>query len=148
MNSFLEKYGDRFVNPVDFAYERDGYRMECIIEDLPVEDALFIDIGKETIKSYQSVIETAGTIFVNGPMGAYEQPLFAHGTEAVWNAIANSPGYSVIGGGDTVNAAASLVDDAKARFDYICTAGGALVRFLSGTELPLMQALKRAYRKV
>lgn len=146
--SFLQAHGDRFVSPVDFAYERDGCRMECKIEDLPVEDALFIDIGKETIKSYESAIETAGTIFVNGPMGAYEKPLFAHGTRAVWNAIANSPGYSVIGGGDTVNAASSLVDEAETRFGYICTAGGALVRFLSGTELPLIRALKGAYRKV
>ena len=81
-------------------------------------------------------------------MGAYEKPLFTEGTRAVWNAIANSPGYSVVGGGDSVNAAASLVDDADNHFDYICTAGGALVRFLSGVELPLIQALKQAYRKV
>ncbi len=145
---FVDKFGDRFVNPVDFAYEQNGSRRECSIPELPIENALFLDIGSQTISRYESVIQTAGTIFVNGPMGAYEKPLFAEGTRAVWNAIANSPGYSVVGGGDSVNAAASLVDDADNHFDYICTAGGALVRFLSGVELPLIQALKQAYRKV
>ena len=145
---FVDKFGDRFVNPVDFAYEQNGSRRECSIPELPIENALFLDIGSQTISRYESVIHTAGTIFVNGPMGAYEKPLFAEGTRAVWNAIANSPGYSVVGGGDSVNAAASLVDDADNHFDYICTAGGALVRFLSGVELPLIQALKQAYRKV
>ncbi len=145
---FVDKFGDRFVNPVDFAYEQNGSRRECSIPELPIENALFLDIGSQTISRYESVIHTAGTIFVNGPMGAYEKPLFTEGTRAVWNAIANSPGYSVVGGGDSVNAAASLVDDADNHFDYICTAGGALVRFLSGVELPLIQALKQAYRKV
>jgi len=77
----------------------------------------------------------AGTIFINGPAGAYENPLFEKGTREIWNAIAEAPGYSVIGGGDK-------------KFGYICTAGGAMVRFLSGKELPLIKALKKAYRKV
>jgi len=145
---FLGKYEDRFINPVDFAYERRGLRVECTTSELPIDDVLFLDIGSKTIRQYESAIDKAGTIFVNGPMGAYENPLFTKGTQAVWNAIANSPGFSVVGGGDSVNAAASLVPDAKNRFDYICTAGGALVRFLSGTELPLIKALQRAYRRV
>ena len=145
---FMEKYKDRFVNPTDFAYERDGTRVECTLEELPVDDALYLDIGSQTIARYQAVIANAGTIFVNGPMGAYENPLFEQGTRAIWNAIATSPGYSVVGGGDSVNAATSLVEGAEAHFDYICTAGGAMVRFLSGVELPLIKALKKAYRKV
>ncbi|NMB45392.1 MAG: phosphoglycerate kinase [Firmicutes bacterium] len=146
--AFIEKYGERFVNPVDFAYERNGSRVECSLDELPIDDVLYLDIGSQTISCYKSVIEDAGTIFVNGPMGVYENPLFEQGTRAIWNAVAASPGYSVVGGGDSVNAAAMLVDDAKARFDYICTAGGAMVRFLSGVELPLIKALKKAYRKV
>lgn len=145
---FMEKFKDRFMNPLDFAYERDGTRVECSLDELPIDDALYLDIGSQTISRYQSVIEKAGTIFVNGPMGAYENPLFEQGTRAIWNAIATSPGYSVVGGGDSVNAATSLVEDAETHFDYICTAGGAMVRFLSGAELPLIKALKKAYRKV
>lgn len=145
---FMAKYGERFLNPVDFAYERDGARCECGLDELPIDDALYLDIGQETVAQYESVISKAGTIFANGPMGAYETPLFEQGTRDIWNAIATSPGYSVVGGGDSVNAAASLVEDHHTRFGYICTAGGAMVRFLSGIELPLLRALKKAYRKV
>lgn len=145
---FMEKHGDRFINPVDFAYERSGCRVECSLDELPIDDALYLDIGSQTIARYKTVINSAGTIFVNGPMGVYENPLFESGTRTIWNAIADSSGYSVVGGGDSVNAADSLVVDAENRFDYICTAGGAMVRFLSGVELPLVKALKRAYRKV
>ena len=59
--------------------------------------------------------------------------------------MANAPGYTVVGGGDSVNAAYTFVENPETKFDYICTAGGAMVRFLSGVELPLITALKKAY---
>lgn len=145
---YMEKFGDKFLNPVDFAYERDGKRVECSIDDLPIDDVLFMDIGTKTIELYKKEINRAGTIFVNGPAGAYENPIFEKGTREIWNAIADAPGYSVVGGGDSVTAAQKLVENAEKKFGYICTAGGAMVRFLSGKELPLIKALKKAYRKV
>lgn len=145
---YMEKFGDKFLNPVDFAYERDGKRVECSIDDLPIDDALFMDIGTKTIELYKEEISRAGTIFVNGPAGAYENPIFEKGTREIWNAIADASGYSVVGGGDSVTAAQKLVENAEKKFSYICTAGGAMVRFLSGKELPLIKALKKAYRKV
>lgn len=144
---FMNKFGDHFVNPVDFAYKKDGKRIECSLDDLPIDDALFLDIGPETIKLFKKVIAKAGTLFVNGPAGAYEDPLFELGTKEIWNAIANAKGYSVIGGGDSVSAAQKLVEDAENKFSYICTAGGAMVRFLSGIELPLLKALRKAYER-
>jgi phosphoglycerate kinase len=91
------------------------------------------------------VIAGAGTLFVNGPPGVYENELFENGTKAIWNAIAAADGYSVIGGGDTVTAATKYVD--LNDISYVCTAGGAMVRFLSGKKLPLMVAMDNAYAR-
>lgn len=142
---YLDRFEEKFVNPIDFAYEEDGRRKECGLAGLAEAGALFMDIGKQSIELFCREIAAAGTIFVNGPMGAYEKPLFAEGTKVVWNAIADAPGYSVVGGGDSVTAAQRFVENANERFGYICTAGGAMVRFLSGDELPLITALRKAY---
>ncbi len=144
---FMNRFGDKFVNPIDFAYEKNGKRMECLLNELPIDNALFLDVGSQTIKLFKDEISRAGTIFVNGPAGAYERTLFEKGTKEIWNAVAESKGYSVIGGGDSVTAAQKLVSDADKKFNYICTAGGAMVRFLSGIKLPLLQALKKAYER-
>ncbi len=142
---YLERFEEKFVNPVDFAYEENGQRQECRLADLPVPSALFMDIGSESIKRFAHEIGKAGTIFVNGPVGAYENELFSEGTKVIWNAIADAPGFSVVGGGDSVSAAHRFVENPEERFGYICTAGGAMVRFLSGVELPLITALRKAY---
>lgn len=139
---YLRDYPGKIVVPVDFAYEKDGARVEVPVDKLPV-DALLMDIGANTIKLFEKVIEGAGTIFVNGPAGVYENRLFEAGTKSIWNAVANAKGYSVIGGGDTVSAAARYVDLSK--INYVCTGGGAMIRFLSGVKLPLIEAMKKAY---
>ena len=106
---------------------------------------MYLDIGHKTIARFEEVLSSAGTIFVNGPAGVYENKIFEDGTKAIWQAIANAEGYSVIGGGDTVSAAQRFIDTAK--IDYVCTAGGAMVRFLSGKKLPLIEAMEKAYSK-
>ena len=84
----------------------------------------------------------AKTVFVNGPAGVYENPLFQLGTKRLWNALAETDAYTVIGGGDSVSAAAKFgVTD---KMGYVCTAGGAMVRFLSGKRLPLIEAMENA----
>ena len=100
---------------------------------------MFLDIGAKSVGIFEDELMKAGTIFVNGPAGVYENPIFAYGTDKIWNAIANSPAYSVIGGGDTVTAAAKFID--LNSINYVCTAGGAMVRFLSGKRLPLIEAM-------
>ncbi|MHB1392514.1 MAG: phosphoglycerate kinase [Clostridia bacterium] len=141
---YLRDYPGKIVYPLDLAYEKDGKRVEVLVKDLPV-DEIFMDIGENTINQFKEVIGSAGTVFVNGPAGAYENKLFEKGTKETWNAIADTKGYSVIGGGDTVSAATRFTDLGK--YDYICTAGGAMVRFLSGKRLPLIEAMKKAYNK-
>jgi len=141
---YLQKYGDKIVYPVDLAYEQSGARKEISIDNLPLED-MCMDIGHKTIEIFEEELTKAGTIFVNGPAGVYENKIFEDGTKAIWNSIAEAKGYSVIGGGDTVSAAQRFID--TSRINYVCTAGGAMVRFLSGIKLPLIQAMKKAYNK-
>ncbi len=141
---YLRDFGNRIEFPQDLAYAVDGMRHEIAIEDLPVEQ-MFMDIGAKTIANYEQEIGQAKTLFVNGPAGVYEDPVFEDGTKAICNAIADANGYTVIGGGDTVTAATKFVDLDK--IDYVCTAGGAMVRYLSGKKLPLIEAMEKAYQR-
>ena len=83
----LEQYGDKIVLPDDLAYVNDSGRHEADISDLPQTEML-IDIGAKTICKYEQIISSAGTIFVNGPMGVFEEEASVNGTKAVWQAIA------------------------------------------------------------
>lgn len=139
---YLREYPDKLMLPVDLAYEKDRKREEIGIENLPV-GVMFPDIGQKTITLFKEEIQKAGTLFVNGPAGMYENVLFEDGTRETLKAIAEADGYSVIGGGDSVSATHKYVNPAK--INYICTAGGAMVRFLSGKKLPLIEAMEKAY---
>lgn len=143
--NYLKKYPQKILYPSDLAYEKEGERCILGIEELP-RDELFMDVGEKTIKRYQKELEKAETIFVNGPVGAYENPLFEEGTRQVWQTIASAKGYSVIGGGDTVSAAQGFIN--LESINYVCTAGGAMVRYVSGKELPLIKAMNNAKTEV
>lgn len=142
--TFLTNYPEKIIYPLDLAYEKDEQRMEIAIENLPIEESL-LDIGSKTIKVFSEEIQKAGTIFVNGPAGVYEKKIFEKGTKEIWKAIAKAKGYSVIGGGDTVSAAQNFID--LKDISYICTAGGAMIQFISGVEMPLIKAMKKANNK-
>ena len=141
----LSLYGDRFVIPVDVAYEENGERKEIDVENLPLDDASFLDVGKKTAEKFCEIIANAKTVFVNGPAGVYENPIFRYGTQTIWKAFETTSAYTVIGGGDTVSAANKLIDVTK--INYVCTAGGAMVRFLSGVTLPLVEAMLGAKKE-
>lgn len=138
---WLDSYGDRIHVPVDLAFDDDGTRREVAVAELPIGE-LLIDIGGRTAAAYQDVIQSAATIFVNGPAGMYESAAGEFGTRALWEAVATSAGHSVIGGGDTVASARRFVD--VSQINFVSTGGGALVRFLSGQKLPLLEAMQRA----
>ncbi len=141
---YLKNYPDKLLLPSDFGIDDGGQRSEVNIDDLPTEK-LIIDIGPKTVEEYGKVLREAGTIFVNGPAGVYEQEIGTYGTRELWKRIGEAKGYSVIGGGDTVASAARLGDLSK--IDHVCTGGGALIRFLSGKKLPLVEAMKKARQR-
>jgi phosphoglycerate kinase len=85
-------------------------------------------------------------MLVNGPAGVYESPSGEYGTRVLWEAIAAADGYSVIGGGDTVASARRFVD--LADIGFVSTGGGALIRFISGQRLPLLDAMENAARRL
>jgi phosphoglycerate kinase len=103
---------------------------------------MIVDVGQRTVEEYCARIATAGTIFVNGPAGIYEEEDSAYGTRVLWQGMSTAPAFTVIGGGDSIAAARKFgVLDG---FSYVCTAGGGLVRFLAGEPLPVVNALAAA----
>jgi len=102
-------------------------------------DRMGLDIGPATLAAFGAVVRQARTIVWNGPMGVFERPAFAAGTLGLAHAVADSPGFSVVGGGDTVAAVqrAGVAD----RIDYLSTGGGAFLEYLEGRTLPGVAAL-------
>jgi phosphoglycerate kinase len=104
------------------------------------DDEMILDIGPKSREALAAIVEKAGTIVWNGPVGVFEMAPFAKGTEALARAIAASPAFSLAGGGDTI-AAINKFGIAK-EIDYISTAGGAFLEFLEGKTLPAVAALE------
>ncbi|MGI6012563.1 MAG: phosphoglycerate kinase [Ruminococcus sp.] len=136
-----EKYKDKIVLPCDLAYVEDGQRKEASVGSIPAQAGL-VDIGHKAVEEYEKIILSAKTVFVNGPMGIFEEEITEYGTKMVWEAMAKTEGYTLIGGGDSVTATEKY--GLKDKMSYICTAGGALIRFVSGEELPVVKALRHA----
>lgn len=103
-------------------------------------DEMILDIGPKSAAALADALRKAGTIVWNGPVGVFENDAFARGTEAVARAIADSKGYSIAGGGDTVAAINKF--GIAGEVDYISTAGGAFLEFLEGKTLPAVAILE------
>ena len=135
----LADFREKVVLPLDLAVTENGARKELDARDLPTDGAI-VDVGHDTVATYCRAIATAGTVCVNGPLGVYEDHVSEYGTQTIWEAIASSRGHSALGGGDSMSAMNKYA--LRERFDYVCTAGGGMVRFLSGEELPVVTALR------
>jgi phosphoglycerate kinase len=105
------------------------------------DDDMIFDIGPETARTYAEYLKKAGTIVWNGPVGVFEFDQFGEGTKALGMAIADSPAFSIAGGGDTLAAIAkyNICD----RISYISTGGGAFLEFLEGKKLPAVEILEQ-----
>ena len=139
LKAVLQRYADRVYLPEDLAVERDGKRVEIPLESLPVKE-LIKDIGSRTVERYARVIKEAKTIVMNGPMGVFEDPNFSHGTRGVFEAMAASGAFSLIGGGHTIAAASKLGYSSKV--SHVSTGGGALIEYLIKGTLPVVEVLK------
>ena len=135
----LDRFGDRIVLPTDGACVIDGERIECRQDAMPT-GYTWVDLGHETVAAYGEEIRNAGTVFLNGPAGIYEEELTSFGTRGILKAMTETEAFTVIGGGDSVSAANKF--GYASGLDYVCTGGGALIRFLAGEELPVVKALR------
>ncbi|HYG44067.1 MAG TPA: phosphoglycerate kinase [Bordetella sp.] len=108
--------------------------------DAVAADDLILDIGPQTAQRLAGILQQAGTIVWNGPVGVFEFDAFSHGTEVLAKAIAESPAFSIAGGGDTLAAIAKYgITD---KVGYISTGGGAFLEFLEGKSLPAVAILE------
>jgi len=106
------------------------------------DDEMILDIGPETAKHLASLLDNAGTILWNGPVGVFEIDQFGKGTEVLSKAIANSQAFSIAGGGDTLAAIDKYgISD---QISYISTGGGAFLEYVEGKTLPAVAALGKA----
>jgi phosphoglycerate kinase len=134
----LASYREKIAMPGDLAVLENGKRREYRLENFP--GGLILDIGSETAALYQNIIRDAKTVFVNGPMGVFEEEPTERGTKMIWDALGDTKAYTVLGGGDSITATKKYGKTSD--IDYICTGGGALIRFLTGEELPVVKALR------
>jgi len=138
----LDAGGDKLTLPTDLvagrAFEADTAKREIDGVDVP-DGWMGLDVGAGTASAYAVVIRDAGTVFWNGPMGAFELEPFAAGTRAVAEAVADAPGTTVVGGGDSAAALAKfgLAD----RVDHLSTGGGASLELIEGKALPGVEVL-------
>ncbi len=138
----LDRYGDRIVVPYDVALNVDGRREDIPVEKLPRDEPI-MDIGIESTLGFAEDMRDAGCILLNGPSGVFEDEEFAFGTMELFSAVANSPAYSVLGGGHT-GAAIEMMGLSR-KIDHVSTGGGAFINFLMGKKMPVVEALERSY---
>jgi len=141
IKELMNEYPGAVIVPVDLAMEVDQKRQEITVDELPTNYAI-LDIGTETAKKFSEIILKAKTIVVSGPVGVFENPEFKAGTQMVLEAVAASEGFSLVGGGHTVAAVENL--GLADKMSYVSTAGGALIEFLMGKQLPGVVALEKA----
>ena len=138
----LEGGGDKLKLPEDLVAGRE-FDADTEVRELDGVDVpdgwMGLDIGRDSAEAYAVVIASAGTVFWNGPMGAFELEPFAAGTRRVAEAMAECEGTTVVGGGDS---AAALAEFGLAdRVDHLSTGGGASLELIEGKPLPGVEAL-------
>ena len=140
-HSLIGEYPDVFSMPVDVAIERNGNRVEMDVREIEKGDQIF-DLGAKTVDYYIKSIHSAGTVFMSGPPGFFENEKFKFGTETLLRGVADSFATTIVSGGHLTAALKryGLAD----RINHISTAGGALVLYLTGVKLPLIQSLEEA----
>ncbi len=121
-------------------FAEDAPATSVLVEAMPGEQ-MGLDVGPQTAEVFARAVAGAGSVFWNGPMGVFEWEAFAGGTRTVAQALAEAPGFTVVGGGDSAAAIRALGLDE--RVDHVSTGGGASLELLEGRQLPGVVALRR-----
>ena len=137
----LQRHGDKFMLPTDVvaAPGIDSTETSIVANDKLESDQGIFDIGPESIKHVQEIVEGAGTVIWNGALGVFEKPQFEAGTKALAASLGASEAYSLAGGGETL--AAINAYQVAGQITYLSTGGGAFLEFVEGRELPGVAAL-------
>jgi phosphoglycerate kinase len=142
-SQILKAAGDKLVLPVDLVLG-DKFEAEAGLKLIPTGDVptgwRVLDIGPSTVALFGGIVEQAGMVVWNGPMGVFEFPKFATGTFGVAKAVAESQAVSIIGGGESV--AAIQQSGLAEKITHISTGGGASLEMLEGLELPGVAVLQ------
>jgi phosphoglycerate kinase len=141
IKELIAVYPGKVEVPVDLAVDDSGKRKEIAVANLPTNYPIY-DIGTNTIKKYSEIIGKAKSIVISGPMGVYENKEFLKGTKSVFEAVTSSKAFSLAGGGHTIGALDEF--GLAKKMGYVSTAGGALIEFLMGEQLPGVVALEKA----
>ncbi len=136
----LEKYPGKLMLPDDFVLNPTGRNLS--VKDKVPDDQILADIGLNSISRFVEEIRKSRAIFLNGPMGMYEIEEFSVGTREILEAVADSHGLTIAGGGHTLNALEKL--RLMDRISHASTGGGALISYLSGERMPVLQALEES----
>jgi phosphoglycerate kinase len=136
----LFNYREAIVLPEDVGLNIGGSRVEARVGS--IARGRIQDIGENTIEKYSEEIFRAPRIIMNGPMGTYEEEGFGLGTRRILEAIAESGAHSLIGGGHTITAIRKN-GIPEEKFGYVSLSGKALMKYLSGKELPALSAIKK-----
>jgi phosphoglycerate kinase len=141
----MERGGvDKFVLPIDLVAVEEGSRdpLNILASENVRPSMTVMDIGPRTIEAFSMVLRSANTIVWNGPMGAFEESMFKQGTRAVAEVIAETPAFTLVGGGDTGRALEQL--GLQNSYSYVSTGGGSFLEVMGGRELPAVKALQAA----
>ncbi|MCA9495605.1 MAG: phosphoglycerate kinase, partial [Nanoarchaeota archaeon] len=148
LKDLMKKYAKNFILPLDVALFDGKKRIEIKVGELKenkelIDNYMIQDIGIRTVNEYEDILKKAGSIYLKGPAGNFEDSNFERGSKELIRAIVNSKGFSFMGGGHTVTAAKMF--NMLKKFSYVSIAGGALVHFLSGKILPGVEVLEKSY---
>ncbi|MEO9310549.1 MAG: phosphoglycerate kinase [Nitrososphaera sp.] len=143
-HALMGEYPDVFFTPVDVAIDKDGERLELDVRQLVKGDQIY-DLGRKTVEHYSKIIASAGTVFISGPPGFFENEMFSYGTKALLESVANSMATTIVSGGHLTSALKRY--GLAEKITHISTAGGALVLYLTGEKLPMIQSLEAAAQR-
>ena len=142
----LKKYEDKIILPIDIIVSKDmKTKTERFINEIE-EDETGLDIGPKTVKLFKQYLESSKTIFLNGPLGYFENENFQNGTKQICQIISENKGIKIVGGGDTASAVTSLGYAKK--MTHISTGGGASLKFIEGKPLKALEIMKWKIKKV